>query len=101
MLEQAEPDLVISRMTRAERTGKVLIDWSQNDANKTTVCAYSLRASERPTVSTPVEWQEVQITRDAGDPASLTFEADAVLARVAERGDLFAPVLSVVQELPG
>ncbi|HTU78374.1 MAG TPA: DNA ligase D [Solirubrobacteraceae bacterium] len=101
LLEQSEPDLMISRMTRARRAGKVLIDWSQNDAKKTTVCAYSLRASERPTVSTPVEWEEVERTRDSGDPASLTFEADAVLARVAERGDLFAPVLSLVQQLPG
>jgi bifunctional non-homologous end joining protein LigD len=101
LLEQAEPDLVISRMTRARRAGKVLIDWSQNDANKTTVCAYSLRASERPTVSTPVEWHEVEATRDSGDAASLSFGASEVLARVAQRGDLFAPVVSVVQRLPG
>jgi bifunctional non-homologous end joining protein LigD len=100
LLEQAEPELVISRMTRARRTGKVLIDWSQNDARKTTVCAYSLRATERPTVSTPVAWKEVEAARDSGDPASLAFEADRVLARVADRGDLFAPVLSLVQELP-
>jgi len=100
LLEQAEPDLVVSRMTRARRTGKVLIDWSQNDAKKTTVCAYSLRASERPTVSTPVQWEEVEATRDSGDPASLTFEAEAVLARVAQHGDLFAPMLSLAQRLP-
>ena len=100
LLEQAEPELIVSRMTRTQRTGKVLIDWSQNDAKKTTVCAYSLRAAERPTVSTPVEWQEVQATRDSGDPATLTFEHPDVLARVADRGDLFAPVLSLVQELP-
>ena len=100
LLEQAEPGLAISRMTRAKRAGKVLIDWSQNDAKKTTVCVYSLRASERPTASTPVTWDEVRATRDAGDPTSLAFEADEVLARVAEQGDLFAPVLSLVQELP-
>jgi bifunctional non-homologous end joining protein LigD len=100
LLEQAEPDLVVSRMTRARRTGKVLIDWSQNDAKKTTVCAYSLRASERPTVSTPVRWEEVQATRDSGQAASLAFEAGEVLARVADHGDLFAPVLSLVQALP-
>jgi bifunctional non-homologous end joining protein LigD len=101
LLEGAEPEVVVSRMTKARRTGKVLIDWSQNDARKTTVCAYSLRASERPTVSTPLDWDEVRAARDSGDPAGLTFEAGRVLERVAERGDLFAPVLSLVQRLPG
>jgi bifunctional non-homologous end joining protein LigD len=100
LLEQAEPELVVSRMTRARRAGKVLIDWSQNDANKTTVCVYSQRATERPTVSTPLEWDEVEAARDGSDPASLAFEANDVLARVADRGDLFAPALSLVQELP-
>jgi bifunctional non-homologous end joining protein LigD len=100
LLESAEPDAVVSRMTKTRRTGKVLIDWSQNDAKKTTVCAYSLRASERPTVSTPLDWDEVRAGRDSGDPASLAFEAGQVLERVAERGDLFAPVLSTVQRLP-
>jgi bifunctional non-homologous end joining protein LigD len=99
-LEAAEPDLVVLRMTKARRTGKVLIDWSQNDAKKTTVCAYSLRATEHPTASTPVDWEEVRATRDASDPTSLAFEAARVLERVAERGDLLAPVLSLVQELP-
>jgi bifunctional non-homologous end joining protein LigD len=100
LLEQAEPDLVVSRMTRSRRTGKVLIDWSQNDRNKTTVCAYSLRATERPTVSTPVDWDEVAQTLEGEDPKALAFEAHTVLERVAERGDLLAPVLSIVQALP-
>jgi bifunctional non-homologous end joining protein LigD len=100
LFEQTEPDLVVSRMTKSRRKGKVLIDWSQNDRNKTTVCAYSLRATERPTASTPVAWEEVAAALDAGDPKLLVFEADAVLERVAERGDLFAPVLSLVQPLP-
>ena len=100
LLESADPDLVVSRMTKARRTGKVLIDWSQNDHRKTTVCAYSLRARERPTVSTPVNWEEVRATLDSRDPGALAFEAGEVLERVAERGDLFAPVLSLVQELP-
>ncbi|HEX4188126.1 MAG TPA: DNA ligase D [Solirubrobacteraceae bacterium] len=100
LLEQAEPDAVVSRMTKARRTGKVLIDWSQNDRNKTTVCAYSLRAGERPTASTPLEWDEVTAALDAGDPQMLAFEAGAVRERIAERGDLFAPVLSLVQALP-
>lgn len=100
LLEEAEPELIVSRMTKAERPGKVLIDWSQNDRRKTTVCAYSLRASERPTVSTPLEWDEVRAALDGGDPEALRFEAGAVLERVAERGDLFAPALSLVQKLP-
>ncbi|HYM55605.1 MAG TPA: non-homologous end-joining DNA ligase, partial [Solirubrobacteraceae bacterium] len=66
LLEGEQPDLVVSRMTRARRAGRVLIDWSQNDRNKTTICVYSLRAAERPTVSTPVEWDEVGAALDAG-----------------------------------
>jgi bifunctional non-homologous end joining protein LigD len=100
LLEREEPDLVVSRMTKTRRTGKVLIDWSQNDHRKTTVCVYSLRAGEQPTVSTPVEWHEVRATMDSGDPASLSFQAGQVLERVAEQGDLFAPVLSLMQKLP-
>jgi bifunctional non-homologous end joining protein LigD len=100
LLEDAEPDLVVSRMTRTRRRSRVLIDWSQNDPNKTTVCVYSLRATARPAVSTPVEWDEVRAALDAGDPKLLTFEAAEVLERVSERGDLFAPVLSLVQKLP-
>jgi bifunctional non-homologous end joining protein LigD len=100
LLAGAEPDLVVALMTKARRAGRVLIDWSQNDAKKTTVCAYSLRASARPTASTPLEWDEVRAALDAGDPELLVFEAADVLARVAERGDLFAPVSSLVQELP-
>jgi bifunctional non-homologous end joining protein LigD len=99
-VEQAEPQLALSRMTKTLRPGKVLIDWSQNDQHKTTVCVYSLRARERPTVSTPVEWHEVRAALESGDPGSLSFDAAAVLERVRERGDLFAPVLSLAQKLP-
>jgi bifunctional non-homologous end joining protein LigD len=100
LLEQAEPDLVVSTQTKARRAGKVLIDWSQNDSRKTTVCVYSLRALERPTASTPVQWNEVRATLDSGDPATLAFEATEVLRRIEKLGDLFAPVLSLVQRLP-
>jgi bifunctional non-homologous end joining protein LigD len=100
LLEEAEPELIVSRMTKTARPGKVLIDWSQNDRNKTTVCAYSLRAAELPTVSTPLEWDEVRAALDGGDADALRFEAAHVLQRIAERGDLFAPVLSLVQRLP-
>jgi bifunctional non-homologous end joining protein LigD len=99
-LERAEPALAVSRMTKSLRAGKVLIDWSQNDVRKTTVCAYSLRAREHPTVSTPLEWDEIRRALAAADADALSFDVDAVLARVRERGDLFAPVLSLVQSLP-
>ena len=100
LLEQAEPDLVVSRMTKALRPGKVLVDWSQNDEHKTTVNVYSLRARERPTVSTPVSWDEVRECARAGVAGRLVFEAGDVLRRVEEQGDLFADALSAVQELP-
>ena len=89
-LEQEEPELVVSRMTKALRPGKVLIDWSQNNAAKTTVAPYSLRAREQPTVSTPVSWDEVDACERARD---LVFTAGDVLARVEEHGDLFAAAL--------
>jgi bifunctional non-homologous end joining protein LigD len=100
LLEAQVPELVVSRQTKTLRPGKVLVDWSQNDEHKTTVCVYSVRARERPTVSTPVDWDEVQACHDARYPELLVFDTDAVLARVAERGDLFAPALSAVQRLP-
>jgi bifunctional non-homologous end joining protein LigD len=78
----------------------VLVDWSQNDEHKTTVNVYSVRARDRPTVSTPISWEEVAACRDAGDPALLTFETGDVLRRVVDLGDLFAPALSEVQALP-
>jgi bifunctional non-homologous end joining protein LigD len=100
LLEQRMPELVVSRMTKRLRPGKVLVDWSQNDAHKTTVTVYSVRARERPTVSTPVTWEEVTRCRAEADPELLTFETDAVVARVGEHGDLFAPLVSVTQNLP-
>jgi bifunctional non-homologous end joining protein LigD len=89
-LERDRPGHVVSRMTRALRTGKVLIDWSQNNAYKTTVAPYSLRARQRPTVSTPVTWDEVRACRR---PEDLFFTAGPALDRVARLGDLFAPLL--------
>ena len=100
LAERAQPELVVSRMSRSLRDGKVLIDWSQNDPHKTTVCVYSLRATQRPTVSTPVGWEEVSATLDSGDPRSLSFEYDQVLERVARAGDIFAAVLTLEQALP-
>jgi bifunctional non-homologous end joining protein LigD len=100
LLEQRLPELVVSRMTRRLRAGKVLVDWSQNDAHKTTVTVYSVRARERPTVSTPVSWDEVRGCRERQDPELLSFDTDQVLGRVEERGDLFAAALVGGQELP-
>jgi bifunctional non-homologous end joining protein LigD len=100
LLEQRLPELVVSRMTKRLRRGKVLVDWSQNDDHKTTVTVYSVRARERPTVSAPVSWDEVQKCLDSGDPESLSFDTDQVLARVAAEGDPFAMLLSTRQQLP-
>jgi bifunctional non-homologous end joining protein LigD len=100
LLERERPDEVVSRMTKALRKGKVFVDWSQNDRAKTTVAVYSLRARERPTVSTPLAWEEVEGAARNGDAESLRFEAPAVLERVGERGDLFSPVLDLSQPLP-
>lgn len=99
-LEQRLPKLVTSRMTKQLRTGRVLVDWSQNDAHKTTVTVYSVRARERPTVSTPVTWDEVAGCKEAGDGDLLTFDTEEVLRRVESHGDLFAPLLSTTQTLP-
>ena len=99
-LQVESPDLVVVRMQKTLRKGKVFVDWSQNDDHKTTVNVYSLRAKERPTVSTPVRWEEITNALAKRKPALLQFEADEVLKRVRRLGDLFAPVLSTQQTLP-
>jgi bifunctional non-homologous end joining protein LigD len=95
-LEGRHPKLIVASQRKDLRAGKVLIDWSQNDEHKTTVCVYSLRARERPTVSTPLAWEEIE----RGDPQELVFEAGDVLERVEEHGDLFGPVEEQEQRLP-
>ena len=99
-LEREHPEAVLSMMERARRGGKVFIDWSQNDQHKTTVNVYSLRARLRPTVSTPVTWDEVQACLAAKDPNRLVFEARDAVDRVQKQGDLFSPLLSLQQTLP-
>lgn len=94
------PDKVTSEMKKSLRTGKVFIDWSQNDDKKTTVGVYSLRAKETPAVSTPVSWDEVADALDTKQAARLSFTAAEVLERVEQDGDLFAPVLKLRQKLP-
>jgi bifunctional non-homologous end joining protein LigD len=100
LLEKHHPDRVVSRMTKQLRPGKVLVDWSQNDEHKTTVCVYSLRAKPRPTVSTPLAWDEVEACLRGGDAAALVFEPADVLRRVERDGDLFAETLTRTQAMP-
>jgi bifunctional non-homologous end joining protein LigD len=100
LLERQHRDLVVSDMKKTLRVGKIFVDWSQNDDHKTTICVYSLRARERPTVSTPVTWEEVEDCLAKKDPKLLVFEAAQVLERVKEHGDLFQPVLKLKQKLP-
>lgn len=97
VLERHHAERVTSVMRKSARPGKVFIDWSQNSRHKTTVAVYSLRARPRPTASTPVSWDEVS---DAAAGAPLSFEAAAVLARIDQHGDLFAPALTLEQHLP-
>ncbi|HEX6230057.1 MAG TPA: DNA ligase D, partial [Solirubrobacterales bacterium] len=100
-LERRFPDRVTANMAKSRREGRVLVDWSQNDRHKTTVSVYSLRATEAPRVSVPMRWDELSAACEERDPESLVFGPEEALARVEEHGDLFAPLLSLVQQLPG
>jgi len=100
LLEHDHRDLVLSEMSKSARTGKVFVDWSQNDEHKTTIGVYSLRAREHPTVSTPVKWEEVEKALKKKDAGMLVFEAKQVVARVEKLGDLFEPMLELKQALP-
>src|SRR3954466_6075116 len=99
-LEREHPDRVTSNMSKAVRKGKVFVDWSQNDEHKTTICVYSLRAKEEPTVSTPATWDEVANCLKKKKTDLLKFRSDQTLARVKKMGDLFAPVEKLKQKLP-
>ncbi len=99
LMEKQLPKRVTTVMAKAQRPGKVFVDWSQNAHHKTTIAPYSLRARPEPTVSTPVSWEEVESCADG--ELELRFEAADVLERIEEHGDLFAPVLTVEQQLPG
>jgi bifunctional non-homologous end joining protein LigD len=100
LLEHEHPQLVVSEMKKEVRTGKVFVDWSQNDEHKTTISVYSLRAREHPTVSTPITWEEVERALKKKDPSLLVFEAPEVIQRFEKFGDLHAPVLELKQKLP-
>jgi len=100
LIEEQHPDQVTSEMKKTLRPGKIFIDWSQNDPHKTTICVYSLRAKDRPTVSAPVSWDEVSKAVKTGDAALLTFEAGDVVRRAKRDGDLWAEVATLKQKLP-
>ncbi len=100
-LAQAHPDLIVAKMAKELRPGKVFIDWSQNSDFKTTVGVYSLRAKrDRPFVSLPVTWEELDQMRETRNPDALCLEPSSALRRLEERGDVFAPVLTLKQKLP-
>jgi bifunctional non-homologous end joining protein LigD len=100
LLEGEHGNLVTSNMSKSVRKGKVFVDWSQNDEHKTTICVYSLRAKEQPTVSTPVTWDEVANCLKKEKADLLKFRSDKVIARVKKSGDLFASVEKLKQKLP-
>src|SRR6266403_3570219 len=100
LLEREHGNLVTSNMLKTVRKGKVFVDWSQNDEHKTTICVYSLRAREEPTVSTPVAWDEVENCLKKKKGGLLKFRSDKTIARVEKMGDLFEPLEKLKQKLP-
>jgi bifunctional non-homologous end joining protein LigD len=100
VLERQTPAKVVTKMKKELRAGKVLIDWSQNDGHKTTVCVYSLRARPQPTVSTPVTWKEIEAAVATNQSGPLVFQTSDVLERLQHQGDLFQPVRTLRQKLP-
>jgi bifunctional non-homologous end joining protein LigD len=100
IMQKHYPDLVTARMAKIERKAKVFINWSQNDASKTMICVYSLRAREKPIVSFPLEWRELENPAGFGDPERLQVTHLEALSRAEEKGDLFREVLVKEQKLP-
>jgi bifunctional non-homologous end joining protein LigD len=99
-LTTEHPDKIVTKMQKELRAGRVFVDWSQNDQHKTTVGVYSLRATDRPSVSTPVTWEEIDAALQRRDSGRLFFEPEEVLDRVKKHGDLFEPLLTATQQLP-
>ncbi len=100
VLQRNYPELVTAKMAKAERTGKVFINWSQNDASKTMVSVYSLRAREKPFVSFPLPWGELEELAGRGDPEKFFVLAPEAQSRAEKKGDLFREVLVKKQKLP-
>jgi bifunctional non-homologous end joining protein LigD len=99
-MQKHYPDLVTANMAKQERRAKVFINWSQNDASKTMICVYSLRAREKPFVSFPLEWRELEELVGLDDPARLQVMHAEARIRVEKKGDLFREVLVKEQKLP-
>jgi bifunctional non-homologous end joining protein LigD len=100
VLQKNYPDLVTARMAKEYRKGKVFINWSQNDSGKTMICVYSLRAREKPMVSFPLAWRELESLAGRDDPEKLQVLYSEALSRVEKQGDLFQEVLEKKQQLP-
>jgi len=100
ILEKNYPELVTAKMAKTVRSGRVFINWSQNDASLTMICVYSLRAREKPYASFPLQWQELERLAGLGDPEKLQVLQGEAIARVEEKGDLFQEVLTKQQKLP-
>jgi bifunctional non-homologous end joining protein LigD len=100
IMQKHYPDLVTARMAKPDRKAKVFINWSQNDASKTMICVYSLRAREKPFVSFPLEWKDLEKLAEVGDPERLQVMHSEALSEVDKKGDLFQEVLMKVQKLP-
>ena len=99
-MQKHYPDLVTARMAKKEREAKVFINWSQNDASKTMICVYSLRAREKPIVSFPLEWRDLENPAGDGDPERLKVMHSEAVSRAEKKGDLFREVLTKEQKLP-
>lgn len=100
LLQRTYPALVTARMAKEARVGRVFINWQQNDASKTMICAYSLRAQGEPLVSFPLSWGELERLESEGEPARFATRAADALARVGASGDGFGLMLSKEQRLP-
>jgi bifunctional non-homologous end joining protein LigD len=100
LLEKQDPGLVVSSQRKDLRGGKVLVDWLQNEASKTTVSVYSPRAKDHPFTSAPLTWDEVAAHAEGGHPSDVLFDLHATIARIEEHGDLFAAANELQQELP-
>jgi bifunctional non-homologous end joining protein LigD len=100
IMQKHYPDLVTSKMAKQERIGKVFINWSQNDSSKTMICVYSLRAREKPYVSFPLEWEELESLTGLGDPKKFQITHSEAVRRAEEKGDLFRDLLVIEQKLP-
>lgn len=100
VLERNYPNLITSKMSKEQRVKKVFINWSQNDSSKTMVCVYSLRAGERPTVSFPLTWKDLEHLERDGNPDKIQVEQSEAVKRLKKSGDLFGEMLVMKQRFP-